>query len=51
MNALNGAIKYKQFLPSWTRVQFVDWAKKRYPNASFSKWSKKRLIALYYNTK
>ena len=51
MYAYNGPTRIKQFLPKWTRQQFISWAKKRYPGASFSKWSKKRLIALYYNTK
>jgi len=46
MPALN-----RQFVPAWTRTQFLAWAKKRYPETSFSKWSKRRLIALFCNTK
>ena len=44
-------IRYKRFVPAWTRTQFIEWAKKRYPTTSFSKWAKKRLIALFCNTK
>ena len=39
------------FIPRWTRMQFIQWAKKRWPNTSFSKMRKKQLVAIYCNTK
>jgi len=42
----------KQYCPYRTRYELLQWAKTRYPSTKFdSKWSKKRLFALYYNTK
>ena len=39
-----------KYCPYKTRYELLEWAKKRYPETSFSKWAKKRLLALYYNT-
>lgn len=44
-------MQYKQFIPYWSKQQFVAWADKRYPNNKHYKMKKKQLIAIYLNTK
>jgi len=42
---------YNNFIPNWTKQQFIKWAVKRFcgSKARFSNMKKKQLIAIYLN--
>ena len=43
--------QYK-FTPAWSKIQWVHWASKRWPNESIDKFKqmrKKQLIAIYHS--
>jgi hypothetical protein len=50
INKEREAVMKKVFVPSWTKVQFVAWADKRYPGHKHSKMKKKQLIAIFINS-
>ena len=44
----------RTFIPSWSKQQFVKWAKDKYPHESkahFQAMKKKQLIAIFANSK
>ena len=43
-------MRYRSFIPHWTKKQFVNWADKRYYPNKHSKMKKKQLIAIYVNS-
>ena len=43
-------MRYKTFIPGWSKQQFVAWADKRYPGHKHSKMKKKQLIAIFINS-
>ena len=43
-------LRINNHCPYKYRWQLVEWAKKRYPDINVTKYSKKRLYALYYNS-
>ena len=44
-------MRYSQYCPYKYKHELVKWADSRYPTKQHKYWSKKRLYALYYNTK
>ena len=43
-------MRYRSFVPHWTKKQFVDWADKKYSPNKHSKMKKKHIVAIYVNS-
>ena len=43
-------MKYRSYVPKWTKQQFVDWADNKYYPNKHTKMKKKQLIAIFINS-